>query len=60
MTPLVFGYVEARRIALELELAGRRPGESPVSIKERLGRTLINWGERLTPVPPERTARHAA
>jgi hypothetical protein len=60
MTPLVFGYVEARRITLELELAGRRQGESQASIKEWLGRALINWGERLTPVAPERTARHAA
>lgn len=60
MSPLIFGYVEARKIAIELALADRHLVEAPMSIKERLGRTLIYWGEQLAPAPPERVARPAA
>ncbi|MEX0698538.1 MAG: hypothetical protein WD651_03265 [Acidimicrobiia bacterium] len=60
MSPLIFGYVEARRIAIEVALQGRHLVEAPVSIRERLGRTLIHWGEQLATAPPERVARPAA
>ncbi|HUO45724.1 MAG TPA: hypothetical protein VM470_02700 [Acidimicrobiia bacterium] len=70
MTPLIFGYSEARRISQELELNGRRVDDSGISIKdipfkERVGRALIHWGEQLVPViadqdRPDRNARHAA
>jgi len=70
MTPLIFGYSEARRISRELELGNRYVNDSDISIKdipfkERVGRTLIHWGEQLVPVivdqdGPEGDARHAA
>lgn len=67
MTPLVFGYVQARKITRDFEQSERHPLESHSAIKdapemvplrERIGRTLIHWGEQLSSI--EASTRHAA
>ncbi len=60
MNSLLFGYAEARRIAIEVALSGRHIIEPSTSIKERLARTLIHWGEQLATAPPEQVVRPAA
>lgn len=60
MTPLLFGFAEAREIAITIELEARHLVEPQLSIKERLGRTLIHWGEQLATAPPSEDVRPAA
>lgn len=60
MTPLLFGFAEAREIAITIELEARHIVEPQLSIKERLGRTLIHWGEQLATAPPPESVRPAA
>jgi hypothetical protein len=60
MTPLIFGFAEAREIAIKVDLEARHVVEPQQSIKERLGRTLIHWGEQLATAPPSESVRPAA
>jgi hypothetical protein len=60
MTPLIFGFAQAREIAINIELEARHMVEPQLSIKERLGRTLIHWGEQLATAPPSASVRPAA
>jgi hypothetical protein len=51
MNAMMFAYVEARQLEMELELERRHQGDA-TSIRDRLGRTLIAWGEQLVASPP--------
>ena len=64
MTAMMFAYVQARQLEIELEVA-RRDQTDAMSMRDRLGRTLIAWGEQLVALPRVETGlapsvRHAA
>ena len=64
MSAMLFAYVQSRQIELELE-AERRDQRDAMSMRDRLGRTLIAWGEQLVTLPLATTGatssvRHAA
>jgi hypothetical protein len=64
MNAMMFAYVQSRQIEIELEVE-RRDRTDEMSMRDRLGRTLIAWGELLVAVPPVETGvrppvRHAA
>jgi hypothetical protein len=51
MNSLLFGYVKARQDEILFELSQRSVSEEGPSLRDRIGRTLINWGEHLVAVP---------
>ena len=51
MSAMMFAYVQARQSEIEAAAERARPVEMP-SMRDRLGRTLIAWGEQLVTVPP--------
>lgn len=51
MNAMMFAYVQARQTEIAAAAEHRRPVEVP-SMRDRLGRTLIAWGEQLVTVPP--------
>ena len=51
MQSLMFAYVRARQLEIELALKQRHLTDSS-SIRDRLGKTLIAWGEQLVTWPP--------
>ncbi|MGH8926821.1 MAG: hypothetical protein ACRDWH_00600 [Acidimicrobiia bacterium] len=51
MNSLMFAYAEARQLEIKLDLARRRHPEYSLSMRDRLGRTLIAWGEHLMVTP---------
>jgi hypothetical protein len=59
---LLFAYAEAREIEIRHQIAQRSVSEPATSVRDRLGRTLINWGEYLvaTPSPETSPVRPAA
>lgn len=64
MSAMLFAYVQSRQLEIELELE-RRDQTDSMSMRDRLGRTLIAWGEQLVTLPPASSAaassvRHAA
>lgn len=64
MNAMMFAYVQSRQIEIELEVE-RRDRTDEMSMRDRLGRTLIAWGELLVAIPPVETGlrqpvRHAA
>ena len=64
MSAMMFAYVQARQLEIKLELE-RRDQTDATSMRDRLGRTLIAWGEQLVALPPveagsARSVRHAA
>ena len=52
MSAMLFAYVDARRLEIELEVERRRQLTDAMSMRDRLGRTLIAWGEQLVALPP--------
>ena len=54
MNAMMFPYVRARQLEMQLDLE-RRHQTDPTSIRDRLGRTLIAWGEQLVALPPVST-----
>ena len=52
MSAMMFSYVRARQLEIELEVARRRRVTAP-SMRDRLGRTLIGLGEQLMASPPK-------
>ena len=64
MSAMLFAYVQSRQLEIELELE-RRDQTDAMSMRDRLGRTLIAWGEQLVALPPvpsgaTSSVRHAA
>jgi len=64
MSAMMFAYVQSRQLEIELEVE-RRDRSDATSMRDRLGRTLIAWGEQLVTLPPVETGsapyvRHAA
>ena len=64
MSAMMFAYVQSRQLEIELEVE-RRHQTDALSMRDRLGRTLIAWGEQLVAVPPigpglAPSIRHAA
>jgi hypothetical protein len=64
MSAMMFAYVQSRQLEIELEME-RRDQSNAMSIRDRLGRTLIAWGEQLVALPRVETGsapsvRHAA
>ena len=64
MSAMMFAYVQSRQLEIQLEVE-RRDQSNAMSIRDRLGRTLIAWGEQLVALPPAETGsapsvRHAA
>lgn len=51
MSAMMFAYVEARQAEIELQATRSRPAEAP-SMRDRVGRTLIAWGQQLVASPP--------
>jgi len=51
MSAMMFAYVQARQSEIEAAAERGRPVEMP-TMRDRLGRTLIAWGEQLVTVPP--------
>jgi hypothetical protein len=51
MSAMMFAYVQARQLEIELEVE-RRDQADAMSMRDRLGRTLIAWGEQLVALPP--------
>jgi len=51
MQSLMFAYVKARQLEIALDLKQRHFTDSS-SIRERIGKTLIAWGEQLVTLPP--------
>lgn len=51
MQSLMFAYVRARQLEIELDLKRRHLTDSS-SIRDRLGKTVIAWGEQLVTLPP--------
>jgi len=51
MSAMMFAYVQARQSEIEATAERGRPIEMP-TMRDRLGRTLIAWGEQLVTVPP--------
>jgi hypothetical protein len=54
MSAMMFAYVQSRQLEIELEVA-RRDKSDAMSMRDRLGRTLIAWGEQLVALPPVET-----
>jgi hypothetical protein len=50
MNAMMFAYVQARQSEIAAAAEQRRLVEVP-SMRDRLGRTLIAWGEQLVTVP---------
>ena len=64
MSAMLFAYVQSRQLEIELEVE-RRDQTDAMSMRDRLGRTLIAWGEQLVTLPPAASGavssvRHAA
>ena len=64
MSAMMFAYVQSRQLEIELEVE-RRDQSDAMSMRDRLGRTLIAWGEQLVTLPPIEmgstpSVRHAA
>jgi len=64
MSAMLFAYVQSRQLEIELEVE-RRDQTDAMSMRDRLGRTLIAWGEQLVTLPPATSGapssvRHAA
>ena len=55
MSAMMFAYVQARQTEIEAAAERGRSVEMP-SMRDRLGRTLIAWGEQLVTVPPRTSA----
>lgn len=51
MNAMVFGYVQAREIEIRHAQARRWIVEDAPSLRDRLGRTLISWGQHLVAIP---------
>ena len=51
MSAMMFAYVQARQSEIKAAAERGRPVEMS-SMRDRLGRTLIAWGEQLVTVPP--------
>ena len=51
MSAMMFAYVQARQAEIAAAAERGRPVEMP-SMRDRLGRTLIAWGEQLVTMPP--------
>ncbi|HKY46712.1 MAG TPA: hypothetical protein VJQ79_01900 [Acidimicrobiia bacterium] len=51
MTAMMFAYVQSRQLEIELEVA-RRDQTDAMSMRDRLGKALIAWGEQLVALPP--------
>ena len=51
MSSLMFAYARTRQQDIELELKMRDLHDTP-SVRDRLGRVLIAWGEQLVAYPP--------
>lgn len=51
MSAMMFAYAQARQIEIELDVKRMYPTDS-MSMRDRLGRTLIALGEQLVSVPP--------
>jgi hypothetical protein len=51
MNAMMFAYVQARQLEIELELERRHQADA-MSMRDRLGRALIAWGEHLVSLPP--------
>ncbi|MGZ5385112.1 MAG: hypothetical protein ACXWH0_14160, partial [Acidimicrobiia bacterium] len=51
MHSLMFAYVKARQLDIALEVQRRHLTDS-ASIRDRLGKALIAWGEQLVTLPP--------
>jgi len=61
---MMFAYVQSRQLEIKLEVE-RRDQTDAMSMRDRLGRTLIAWGEQLVALPAVETGsapsvRHAA
>ena len=54
MSAMMFAYVQSRQIEIELEVE-RRDQTDAMSMRDRLGRALIAWGEQLVALPPVET-----
>ena len=54
MSAMMFAYVQSRQLEIELEVE-RRHQTHAESMRDRLGRTLIAWGEQLVALPPVAT-----
>ena len=55
MSAMMFSYVKARQIEIELEVERRRLASTTPSMRDRLGRTLIGLGEQLIALPQNRS-----
>jgi hypothetical protein len=51
MSAMMFAYVEARQAEIERQSMRPRLIEAP-SMRDRVGRTLIAWGQQLVASPP--------
>ena len=51
MNSLMFAYVKARQLEIALEVQRRHLTDS-ASVRDRLGKALIAWGEQLVTLPP--------
>lgn len=51
MHSLMFAYVKARQLEIALEVQRRHLTDS-ASMRDRLGKALIVWGEQLVTLPP--------
>ena len=52
MSAMMFSYVQARQLEIELEVERRRLTSTAPSMRDRLGRTLIGLGQQLVALPP--------
>ena len=52
MSAMMFSYVRARQLEIELDVERRRRVTAP-SMRDRLCRTLIGLGEQLVALPPK-------
>jgi hypothetical protein len=59
MNAMMFAYVAARQLEIERQVRERMEHQHPACdfehahpVRDRLGRTLITWGEHLLGVPP--------
>ena len=55
MSAMMFSYVQARQLEIELEVERRRLSSTAPSMRDRLGRTLIGLGEQLIALPQSRS-----
>jgi hypothetical protein len=54
MNAMMFAYVQSRQLEIQFEVE-RRDRTDAMSMRDRLGRTLIAWGEQLVALPPVET-----